>query len=40
MALRAQSLSNVSDKTFITACPYHCFYGEPRKAIASAVYHW
>ncbi|SHN09257.1 iron complex outermembrane recepter protein [Duganella sacchari] len=36
----ALNLSNVSDKTFITACPYHCFYGEPRKAIASAVYHW
>ncbi|MYM27721.1 TonB-dependent siderophore receptor [Duganella sp. CY15W] len=36
----ALNLSNVSDKTFITACPYRCFYGEPRKAIASAVYRW
>jgi iron complex outermembrane receptor protein len=36
----ALNLSNLTDKTFITSCPYRCFYGEPRKAIASASYRW
>ena len=36
----ALNLSNATDKTFITSCPYRCFYGEPRKAIASASYRW
>ena len=36
----ALNISNVTDRTFITACPYRCFYGEPRKAIVSASYRW
>ncbi|MBV7535201.1 TonB-dependent receptor [Duganella sp. sic0402] len=36
----ALNISHLSDKTFITACPYRCFYGEPRKVIVSAAYRW
>lgn len=36
----ALNITNVTDKTFVTACPYRCFYGEPRKVIASASYRW
>lgn len=36
----ALNVSNVTDKTFVTACPFRCFYGEQRKVIASAGYRW
>ena len=36
----AVNLSNVTDKTFVTACPYRCFYGEPRKVIGTVSYRW
>lgn len=36
----ALNITNLADKTYVASCPYRCFYGEPRKAIASATYRW
>jgi iron complex outermembrane receptor protein len=36
----ALNLSNLADKKYVASCPYRCFYGEPRKAIASLTYRW
>lgn len=36
----ALNVNNATDKTYLATCPYRCFYGEPRKAIASATYRW
>ncbi len=36
----ALNVSNLADKTYIANCTYGCFYGEARKAIASASYRW
>ncbi|WP_285414733.1 TonB-dependent siderophore receptor [Variovorax sp. efr-133-TYG-130] len=36
----ALNLSNLADKSHIASCTYGCFYGERRKAVASATYRW
>lgn len=36
----ALNMTNLSDKAYVQSCPYRCFYGEPRKAIATATYRW
>jgi len=36
----ALNITNLADKTYIASCTYGCFYGEPRKAIATATYRW
>ncbi|HVR53536.1 MAG TPA: TonB-dependent siderophore receptor [Pseudorhodoferax sp.] len=36
----ALNVNNLTDKTYIGNCTYGCFYGEPRRAIASATYRW
>jgi iron complex outermembrane recepter protein len=36
----ALNVSNLADRTYVASCPYRCFYGEPRKAIATATYRW
>lgn len=36
----ALNLSNLADKEYIASCTYGCFFGERRKAIASATYRW
>lgn len=32
--------TNLADKTYASVCPFRCFYGEPRKVIATASYRW
>ena len=36
----ALNMTNLTDKGYVASCPYRCFYGEPRKAIATATYRW
>ncbi|QEI09289.1 TonB-dependent siderophore receptor [Pigmentiphaga aceris] len=36
----ALNITNLTDKTYVASCTYGCFYGEPRKAIATATYRW
>ncbi|MEV4781819.1 TonB-dependent siderophore receptor [Burkholderia sp. LMU1-1-1.1] len=36
----ALNVSNLTDKTFYTSCPFSCFYGEPRNVKASLSYRW
>lgn len=37
----ALNVSNVADKTYVASCAmYGCFYGEPRKVVATATYRW
>jgi iron complex outermembrane receptor protein len=36
----ALNVTNVGDRDYLAACPFRCYYGEPRKAIASATYRW
>ncbi len=36
----AFNLTNLADKAYIASCTYGCFYGERRKAVASATYRW
>lgn len=36
----ALNATNLTDKTYIASCTYGCFYGEPRKVIASVGYRW
>ena len=36
----ALNLTNLADKTYVGSCTSACFYGEPRKAIATASYRW
>jgi iron complex outermembrane receptor protein len=36
----ALNVTNVADKTYIASCPSQCFFGEPRKAIATLTYRW
>lgn len=36
----ALNASNAADKTYIASCTYGCFYGEPRKLVATATYRW
>jgi iron complex outermembrane receptor protein len=36
----ALNLSNLADKTYIAQCSGLCFYGEPRRATATASYRW
>lgn len=36
----ALNATNLTDKTYIASCTYGCFYGEPRKVIASVNYRW
>jgi iron complex outermembrane receptor protein len=36
----ALNATNLTDKTYIASCTYGCFYGEPRKLIASVNYRW
>jgi iron complex outermembrane recepter protein len=37
MALNA---TNLADKYYVASCTYGCFYGEPRKILATATYRW
>lgn len=34
------NISNLADKNYIAACPYRCFFGEPRKVIGAVTYRW
>jgi iron complex outermembrane receptor protein len=36
----ALNVTNLFDKTYVGSCTTGCFYGEPRKAIATASYRW
>lgn len=36
----ALNVSNLADKAYVASCTYGCFYGERRKAVASATYRW
>ncbi|MBB1650689.1 MAG: TonB-dependent siderophore receptor [Delftia acidovorans] len=36
----ALNVTNLFDKTYVGSCTTGCFYGEPRKAIATATYRW
>ena len=36
----ALNVTNLADKTYIASCTYGCFYGEPRKGIATVTYRW
>ncbi len=36
----ALNMTNLADKTYVASCTYGCFYGEPRKGIATATYRW
>lgn len=37
----ALNVRNIGDKTYIANCAYSsCYYGDPRKAIATATYRW
>jgi iron complex outermembrane receptor protein len=37
----ALNVSNLADKTYVGTCAmYGCFFGEPRKVIATATYRW
>lgn len=36
----ALNITNLTDKTYVASCTYGCFYGEPRKGIATATYRW
>lgn len=36
----ALNITNLTDKTYLSSCPYRCFYGEPQKAVGSASYRW
>lgn len=34
------NMTNLTDKTYFNSCPYRCYFGEPRKVIATASYRW
>ncbi len=36
----ALNITNLFDKTYVGSCTSGCFYGEPRRAIATATYRW
>ncbi len=36
----ALNITNLADRTYVASCTYGCFYGEPRKAVATATYRW
>ena len=36
----ALNITNLLDKTYVGSCTTGCFYGEPRKIIATASYRW
>ncbi|WP_084651312.1 TonB-dependent siderophore receptor [Ottowia thiooxydans] len=36
----AFNVTNLFDKTYVGSCTTGCFYGEPRKMIATATYRW
>lgn len=36
----ALNVTNLLDKTYVGSCTTGCFYGEPRKIIATATYRW
>lgn len=36
----ALNLTNVANKNYVGSCTYRCFFGEPRKGIATATYRW
>ncbi len=36
----ALNVTNLTDRTYVSACPYRCLFGEPRKVIASLTYRW
>jgi iron complex outermembrane receptor protein len=36
----ALNANNVADKTYVASCTYACFYGEPRRVVATAGYRW
>jgi iron complex outermembrane receptor protein len=36
----ALNLKNLTDKTYVAACPSVCYYGEQRNVLLTARYHW
>lgn len=36
----ALNATNLADKYYVASCTYGCFYGEPRKILATATYRW
>lgn len=36
----ALNATNLTDKNYVASCTYGCFYGEPRKVVASVSYRW
>lgn len=34
------NVTNLTDKDYVAACTYHCFWGEPRQAWLTASYRW
>ena len=36
----ALNATNLGDENYVASCTYGCFYGEPRKLIASVGYRW
>jgi iron complex outermembrane receptor protein len=32
--------TNLTDKGYVAACTYHCFWGEPRQVLVTASYSW
>jgi iron complex outermembrane receptor protein len=36
----ALNVTNLADEDYIASCTYGCFFGEPRKAIATMTYRW
>ncbi len=36
----AVNASNLANKNYVANCTYGCFYGEPRKVVATATYRW
>jgi len=36
----ALNVKNLTDKEYISACTYACYYGDGRTAVATATYNW
>lgn len=36
----ALNATNLGDRYYVASCTYGCFYGEPRKILATATYRW
>lgn len=34
------NVTNLANKTYVSNCTYACFYGEARRAVATATYRW